>query len=69
MNGHEIVFYGGILLLMAVGIWAILSRRNLIKVIMGIVIIETGVNLLLVAVGFISDRAAPILEGGFEIEQ
>jgi multicomponent Na+:H+ antiporter subunit C len=63
MNGHEIVFYGGILLLMAVGIWAILSRRNLIKVIMGIVIIETGVNLLLVAVGYISDRAAPILEG------
>ena len=63
MNGHEIVFYGGILLLTAVGIWAILSRRNLIKVIMGIVIIETGVNLLLVAVGFISDRSAPILEG------
>jgi multicomponent Na+:H+ antiporter subunit C len=63
MNGHALVFYGGIILLIAVGIWAILSRRNLIKVIMGIVIIETGVNLLLVAVGFISDRSAPILEG------
>jgi multicomponent Na+:H+ antiporter subunit C len=63
MNGHALVFYGGIILLIAVGIWAILSRRNLIKVIMGIVIIETGVNLLLVAVGYISDRSAPILEG------
>lgn len=63
MNGHALVFYGGIILLVAVGIWAILSRRNLIKVIMGIVIIETGVNLLLVAVGYISDRSAPILEG------
>lgn len=63
MNGPALVFYGGILLLIAVGIWAILSRRNLIKVIMGIVIIETGVNLLLVAVGYITDRSAPILEG------
>ena len=61
MNGFEWVFYGGIMALMAVGIWAILSRRNLIKAIMGLVIIETAVNLLLVAVGYVNDRSAPIV--------
>ncbi|MGA1873398.1 MAG: sodium:proton antiporter [Thermoplasmatota archaeon] len=35
----------------------------MIKVIMAIVIIETGINLLLVSVGFVSDRSAPIVEG------
>ena len=63
MNGLALVFFGGIILLMAVGIWGILSRRNMIKVIMAIVIIETGINLLLVSVGFVSDRSAPIVEG------
>ncbi len=63
MNGHELVFYGGIMALLAVGIWAVLSRRNLIKAIMGLAIIETAVNLLLVAVGYVSGRSAPIVGG------
>lgn len=63
MNGLALIFYGGILLLVAVGIWGILSRRNLIKVIMALTIIMTGINLLLVSVGFISGRSAPILGG------
>jgi multicomponent Na+:H+ antiporter subunit C len=67
MNGSEWVFYGGIMLLMAVGLWAILSRRNLIKVIMGLVILETAVNLLLVAVGYVNDRSAPIVGGDTDL--
>lgn len=63
MNGFGLVFYGGIMILFAIGIWAILSRRNLIKVIMGLVIIETAVNLLLVTIGYVTDRAAPIVGG------
>ncbi len=63
MTDYSWVFFGGIMALMAVGIWAILSRRNLIKMIMGLVILETAVNLLLVAVGYVNDRAAPIVGG------
>ncbi|MGA1820400.1 MAG: NADH-quinone oxidoreductase subunit K [Thermoplasmatota archaeon] len=58
-----LVFFGGIILLIAVGIWGMLSRRNVIKIIMAIAIIETGINLLLVSIGYVSDRAAPIVEG------
>ncbi|MEA3559330.1 MAG: cation:proton antiporter subunit C [Candidatus Thermoplasmatota archaeon] len=67
MDGTGIVFYGGILLLAAVGIWAVLSRRNVIKVIMGITIIETAVNLLIVAIGYVSGRNAPIVKGDTDI--
>lgn len=63
MNSFGLVFYGGIMILFAIGIWTILSRRNLIKVIMGLVIIETAVNLLLVTIGYVSDRSAPIVGG------
>jgi len=63
MNGLALVFFGGIIILIAVGIWGMLSRRNVIKVIMAIAIIETGINLLLVSIGYVSDRAAPIVEG------
>ena len=55
------------ILLAAVGIWAVLSRRNVIKVIMGITIVETAVNLLLVAVGYVSGRKAPIVEGDTDL--
>ncbi len=50
MNGIELIVYGSILLLAAVGIFGILSRRNLIKVIISLTILETAVNLLLVSV-------------------
>ncbi|MGA1822388.1 MAG: sodium:proton antiporter [Thermoplasmatota archaeon] len=63
MNGFEVVVYGGILGLLAVGIWIILSRRNLIKMIIGITVIETAVNLLIVSVGYVNGRSAPIVGG------
>jgi multicomponent Na+:H+ antiporter subunit C len=63
MNTLGYVFFGGILLLFAVGIWAILSRRNLIKMVIGMTIVETAVNLLIVSVGYVTDRAAPIVKG------
>ncbi len=63
MEVTELVVYGSILLLAAVGIWGILSRRNLIKLILSLTILQTAVNLLLVSVGYISGRSAPIVNG------
>lgn len=68
MNGLALVFFGGIILLIAIGIWGMLSRRNIIKVIMAITLIETGINLLLVSIGYVSDRAAPIVKGDTGID-
>jgi multicomponent Na+:H+ antiporter subunit C len=48
--------------LMALGVWGLLFQRNMLKLVFAFNIFETGLNLLIVSVGFISGRAAPILD-------
>lgn len=43
-----------------IGIAAMLFRHNLVKVIMGLSLVEAGVNLFLVALGYRIDAIAPI---------
>ena len=47
-------------ILVAFGLYALLFKRNLIKMVIGITLIEAGVNLFLVMVGYRSGGAAPI---------
>ncbi len=50
------------LLLMGVGLWAMLTQRNLFKVIIGFSIIDTGIHLVIVSIGYIRGGTAPILD-------
>ena len=43
-----------------IGLYAVLFRRNLIKIVIGISIIESGVNLFLITLGYREDGVAPI---------
>ncbi|QXO96076.1 cation:proton antiporter subunit C [Methanospirillum purgamenti] len=45
------------------GLYTILLKKDLIKIIMGISLIESGVNLFLIALGYRWDRIAPIFTG------
>ena len=56
--------YGGAILLIAIGIYAMVARYNLMRVLLGLALVESGVNLFLVAIGFRPDAAAPIIVGG-----
>ena len=49
------------MLLLAVGLYAIVAKKNLIKVIVGVMVIEYAVNLMLVLVGYRTGGEAPIL--------
>ncbi len=49
-------------LLMAVGFWGILTRRNLIRIILSLAIAETGLHLVMIAVGYVRAGKAPILD-------
>ncbi|MBN2103429.1 NADH-quinone oxidoreductase subunit K [bacterium] len=53
-------YYIGAFGLIFIGLFIMLVKRNLIKVILGLSILETGVNLFLVSVGYISKGTAPI---------
>jgi len=47
-------------ILIALGIYATLFRRNMIKIVMGISIIGSGVNLFLIGLGYREGGIAPI---------
>lgn len=46
--------------LICVALYIMMSQRNLIKIVMGVVILESAVNLFLVALGYRENGIAPI---------
>ncbi len=48
-------------LLFGVGLYGVWTKRHLIRVIMGLVIMETAMNLFLILIGYRKDGVAPIL--------
>ena len=57
---NNYVYYGGAFGLIFIGIYIVLVKRNLIKVIIGLSILDTGINLFLISLGYISKGTAPI---------
>ncbi|HOE00661.1 MAG TPA: cation:proton antiporter subunit C [Kiritimatiellia bacterium] len=49
-----------VVLLVVIGLGAMVLKRNLIKILMGLSILESAVNLFLVAIGYRQDGVAPI---------
>ncbi len=54
------IYYAGAFGVILIGLFTIISKRNLIKIIIGFSILDTGVNLFLISVGYISGGTAPI---------
>ncbi len=54
----------GISLVMA-GIFGILTKKNIIKILLGLNLMETGINLFVVAMGFFKGGKTPIITGSF----
>ena len=48
--------------LMILGIWAILTQKNLIKIVIGFTLFDTGLNTIIVSLAYIKGRTAPILD-------
>ncbi len=58
------MFYIAALSLIGIGLYVVLTKKNLVKVLIGISIADSGVNLLLISVGYLKNGTAPILEKG-----
>lgn len=48
------------MILVALGIWTLVVKRNLVKLVIGVGLIESGVNLFLVALGYVRGGIPPI---------
>jgi multicomponent Na+:H+ antiporter subunit C len=51
-----------------VGLYAVVAKKNVVKVIVGVLVLDYAVNLLLVLVGWRSGGSAPILPAGGEAD-
>ena len=49
-----------VIILIMIGLFAVLYKKNIIKMIIGIHIMGTGVNLFLITLGYREDSVAPI---------
>lgn len=52
--------YLAVAALVLIGLYAVIFKRNLIKIVIGITLIESGVNLFLIILGFRENSTAPI---------
>ena len=55
-----VVVLGALLIL--IGLWGLLTRRNLIKMILGFSVMDTGTHVLIVALGYRKGVTAPIVD-------
>jgi multicomponent Na+:H+ antiporter subunit C len=49
------------IIVMMIGLYGVLSSRNVIKIIIALNVLEIGLNVFIISVGFVSDGIAPIL--------
>jgi multicomponent Na+:H+ antiporter subunit C len=49
-------------LLILVGFWGLFSQKNIIKIIVAFNIFDIGINLIIVSLGYINGRTAPIID-------
>jgi multicomponent Na+:H+ antiporter subunit C len=61
-----IAIYGTAIALIVIGLYAVLLKKHLVKIVIGLSIIDAGIHLLFVAVGYISGGTAPIFSPGNE---
>ena len=56
---YNIPFYAAIILF-AIGMYAVVFKRNLLKIALGIAILQSSVNLFLITLGYRENGVAPI---------
>ncbi|MBZ9655980.1 sodium:proton antiporter [Phyllobacterium lublinensis] len=57
----QILLVTGFLLIL-IGIWGILAHRNILRIIIGFSLIDTGIHVVMVATGYVTGGTAPIID-------
>jgi multicomponent Na+:H+ antiporter subunit C len=50
------------LLLILIGLWGILTRKNIILIIVGFSLFDTGLHIVMLSIGYLRGRTAPIFD-------
>ena len=57
------------LVLMLVGLWGIFTHRNILRIIIGVSLVDTGIHIVLVSIGYIAGGTAPIIDAALTPSQ
>jgi multicomponent Na+:H+ antiporter subunit C len=60
-------FLGTGLALIVIGLWSMLTHRNLIRIIVGFSLVDTGIHLVMVCIGYVTGRTAPIVDASINV--
>lgn len=64
----QIAIVAGILLIL-IGLWAIISQKNIIKMIIGFSLFDTGIHIVMVGVGYVRGKTAPVLDEAVNVKE
>ena len=67
LNIEYVTIATGFLLLL-LGIFAILTQKNIIKIVIGFSLFDTGIHIVMVSIGYIRNRTAPILDSAVDVK-
>jgi multisubunit Na+/H+ antiporter MnhC subunit len=56
-------------LIILVGLYIIMSHKNIIRIIVGFSIFDTGTHIVLVALAYVKGKTAPILDNAVSVEE
>ena len=60
------MIYSLCFVLILIGLYGVLTRKNLMKIVISMLVIEYGIHLLLVLQGYRTDGVPPIIDGGMD---
>ena len=58
---------GAGLALVLIGLWGMLSHKHLIRIVIGFSLLDTGVHMVMVSIGYVSSRTAPIIDEAVDV--
>jgi multisubunit Na+/H+ antiporter MnhC subunit len=53
---------GGLLILL--GLWGLVTQKNLMKIVISFTLVDTGIHVLMISLGYLRNRTAPIVDDG-----
>ena len=66
LNIEYITITAGLLLIL-IGIFGILTQKNLLKIVIGFTLFDTGIHLVMVSIAYVRGRTAPIIDETVDI--
>jgi len=64
----QIVLFSGLGLVL-IGLWGILTQRHIIRMIVGFSLLDTGIHMVMISIGYVTGGTAPIINDAVPVAE